>query len=237
MSDTLRLAIATFIKSVHTFRLEIAAAGVLRPIPIRWTPADAPYGDSEIRQYELLQCRLPHGVKCCGDELVQLLVQFGQTELAKQVQRFANDVGSELEDRNWNNISETWASLKAELQVLAVKGEPEPAVIPPAGKGMSEEDTSPADTQPSKKSKGKNIDARMLKALADNREAFGWSARQWAQHFDCAESTVKETKTWKEHLKACRAEQAAEHTRKMDRSGLVRTDRPNRAKDDDESDE
>ena len=43
--------------------------------------------------------------------------------------------------------------------------------------------------------------------------------------------------TWMEHLKAVRAEQAVEHARKMDRSGLIRSDRPNRVKDDDESDD
>jgi hypothetical protein len=88
-----------------------------------------------------------------------------------------------------------------------------------------------------KKSKGKNIDARMLKVLAENRRAFGWTAAQWAQHLDCAESTVKETKTWTEYLKAVRAQQAVEHARKMDRSKCVRSDRHNGGLGEDEFDD
>jgi hypothetical protein len=48
--------------------------------------------------------------------------------------------------------------------------------------------------------RGKNIDARMLKAISENREAIGWSVRQWAEHLECQISTVAETRTWKEHL-------------------------------------
>jgi hypothetical protein len=56
---------------------------------------------------------------------------------------------------------------------------------------------------PSKPSKvkGKNIDARMLKRLADAPAAVsGWSAREWAEYLNCSAGTVKETKTWRTHL-------------------------------------
>jgi hypothetical protein len=59
--------------------------------------------------------------------------------------------------------------------------------------------------------KGKNIDARMLKVMAENQESHGWSARQWADHLDCSDGTVKDTKTWKERLKAARAMAAVDH--------------------------
>jgi hypothetical protein len=67
--------------------------------------------------------------------------------------------------------------------------------------------------------KGKNIDAQMLKIMADNVESHGWSARQWADHLVCSPGTVKETKTWKERLKAARATRAADAACRMDRSG------------------
>lgn len=86
-----------------------------------------------------------------------------------------------------------------------------------------------------KKTKGKNIDARMLKILSENREASGWTASVWALRLQCAESTVKGTKTWKERLKANRAEQAVEHARKMDRSRLVQANRHNGGLDGDET--
>jgi hypothetical protein len=63
--------------------------------------------------------------------------------------------------------------------------------------------------------KGKNIDARMLKVMAENFESHGWSASKWATHLSCSPGTVKETKTWKERLKAARATAAADSARKV----------------------
>jgi hypothetical protein len=70
----------------------------------------------------------------------------------------------------------------------------------------------------SSKVRGKNIDARMLKVLTENFESHGWSARQWADHLDCSDGTIKDTPTWKERLKAVRATRAADAACKMDRS-------------------
>lgn len=66
--------------------------------------------------------------------------------------------------------------------------------------------------------KGKNIDAQMLKVMAENAESHGWSLREWAVHLNCARGTVGETKTWKERLKAARATRAADAACRMDRS-------------------
>src|SRR4051794_32619179 len=41
-----------------------------------------------------------------------------------------------------------------------------------------------------KQTKGKNIDARMLKVMAENVESHGWSARQWAAALRCSDGTV-----------------------------------------------
>jgi hypothetical protein len=68
-------------------------------------------------------------------------------------------------------------------------------------------------------SKRKHVEARMLKEIVENPDSQGWSARHWAGHLNCAESTVKETKTWKETLKATKALLAVQEAQKMDRSG------------------
>jgi hypothetical protein len=73
--------------------------------------------------------------------------------------------------------------------------------------------------------KGRNIDAQMLKVMAENAESHGWSAREWADYLGCAKSTVVGTPTWRERLKATRATAAADAARRMDRGGLTRRDR------------
>ena len=45
--------------------------------------------------------------------------------------------------------------------------------------------------------KGKDINLQMLVAYQYHPEAFWWTAKQWGNCLRCAESTVKETKTWK----------------------------------------
>jgi hypothetical protein len=65
--------------------------------------------------------------------------------------------------------------------------------------------------------KGKHIDAKMLKVMAENPESHGWSARQWADHLDCSDGTVKDTKTWKERLKAARSMAAADRMTRSER--------------------
>ena len=92
-------------------------------------------------------------------------------------------------------------------------------------------------TSAAKKTKGKNIDARMLKVLTDNRLACDWTSEQWAQHLDCAESTVRESNTWKKQLKKVRAMYAVDSAKRLDRSRLVSNTRPNRVTDDDQHDE
>ncbi len=73
--------------------------------------------------------------------------------------------------------------------------------------------------------RGKNIDARMLKVMADNLESHGWTAAEWADHLRCSPSTVKETKTWTERLKGARALAAADAATKMDKSNTHTTGR------------
>jgi len=51
----------------------------------------------------------------------------------------------------------------------------------------------------------KGVNARMLQALQDDLSAVEWPASRWASHLQCAESTVKETKTWKEAVHTLRA--------------------------------
>ena len=76
--------------------------------------------------------------------------------------------------------------------------------------------------QTANKVKGKNIDARMLKITAENPLSHGWTAKEWALHLNCAESTVKESKTWKEYLNAVRAMQKVEAAERMGDKGKRR---------------
>lgn len=69
-----------------------------------------------------------------------------------------------------------------------------------------------------KKTKGKNIDARMLKVMAENPECLDWSSRQWAAELSCAESTVREGRTWKVLLPNARAMRVAAGAERMDSS-------------------
>ena len=75
----------------------------------------------------------------------------------------------------------------------------------------------PAD-RPKNDTKGKDIDAKMLKVMAENYESLDWSARKWARELRCASSTVQETTTWTERLVAARAMRKADAASKMDRS-------------------
>ena len=60
---------------------------------------------------------------------------------------------------------------------------------------------TPPAVPPKPASKGKNIDARMLKVMADNLESHGWPARKWATHLNCNHSTICGTATWRGPLK------------------------------------
>jgi hypothetical protein len=67
-----------------------------------------------------------------------------------------------------------------------------------------------------RKTKGKNTNARMLVMLADDPNYFRWSARQFAEHLGCESlATVKETKAWQQ-IMTYRAIEAAE---RVSRSG------------------
>ncbi len=110
-----------------------------------------------------------------------------------------------------------WARLKDRLQVLELKlkataeaGKAEPAAVAAPA-------PQPADA--GLKTKGKNIDARMLKTLADEPESTGWSSEDWADRLKCTSGTVRQTNTWKKHLPALRAREA------LTRGELKRLDR------------
>ncbi len=56
-----------------------------------------------------------------------------------------------------------------------------------------------------KQSKGKNIDARMLKIAADNLNSYDWDSEHWAKVLECSSGTVRGTDTWKVRLPKLRA--------------------------------
>jgi hypothetical protein len=77
----------------------------------------------------------------------------------------------------------------------------------------------PDDRSARRRGRGKNVEGAMLKVLTNQPEAASWTSTQWADRLNCSAGTVKETKVWKERLKAVRALQAADTAAKMDRAG------------------
>jgi hypothetical protein len=53
------------------------------------------------------------------------------------------------------------------------------------------------NTKQRKETKGKHIDARILKLLSDRPESVSWSGQQIADALGCGKSTVMESATWK----------------------------------------
>ena len=83
---------------------------------------------------------------------------------------------------------------------------------------IQQANTTPTKEPPAianKKTKGKGINARMIAVLSENRLAADWSSSEWAQHLDCAEATVRETKAWTGLLKTTRALAAAERAHRV----------------------
>lgn len=60
------------------------------------------------------------------------------------------------------------------------------------------------------KVKGKHINAKLLELMQKNPDSINWSSADLAAHFDCAESTVRGSETWKETLKVHRTAKALE---------------------------
>jgi len=110
-------------------------------------------------------------------------------------------------------------------RILAAFTERHPRVLSQALRSFSQRSSASKEKNENKKTRGKNIDAKMLKVMAENAESHGWSARQWAEHLKCSDGTVKGTKTWKERLKAARATAAADAASKMDQSHTSRSGR------------
>lgn len=67
-----------------------------------------------------------------------------------------------------------------------------------------------AGRKPKRGVKGKNVDPRMLKLIAEDRTRVDWSAETFATRLSCSPSTVKESNTWLNVIRAARALSKAE---------------------------
>ncbi|HEY7154767.1 MAG TPA: hypothetical protein VH575_12465 [Gemmataceae bacterium] len=67
-------------------------------------------------------------------------------------------------------------------------------------------------------SRGKHIDAEMLRTIRDRPEAAYWTARQWAEHLGCGKSTVGETNTWRTHCRLARERERLARGQRLRRS-------------------
>jgi hypothetical protein len=80
---------------------------------------------------------------------------------------------------------------------------------------------------PRRNARGKWINERMLAKIQKEPEALYWSANMWANHLNCAASTVKESITWKkvclparEEERNCRRGRRLRGPRKLGRAQL-----------------
>jgi hypothetical protein len=76
--------------------------------------------------------------------------------------------------------------------------------------------------QPTPTNRGKDVDARMLKKCADDRECHGWSCGQWAKFLKCSKVSVINAPTWKKlatHREALKAQKALDRQRALDERG------------------
>lgn len=99
----------------------------------------------------------------------------------------------------------TTSECDVQIDVLSVSNSP----LPP-GKPEEGEEGKP-------EAKGKNINARMAEKIQSDPMKMAWSARQWAEFLGCSESTVKETKSWKQTIKAARAMHRAGQMQRLKR--------------------
>jgi hypothetical protein len=134
------------------------------------------------------------------------------------VSRRLPEVCESLSDREWPDGNAIITACKVE----AVKAAAARTAAPKGGQVSA---TADAQALSQLRGKGKNIDARMLKVMAEKPESHGWSVRQWATHFGCSASTVADTKTWKERLKTARAMQRAEAATRMEVASVRRNRR------------
>lgn len=104
-----------------------------------------------------------------------------------------------------------YATLPDGLFAASVRAIEQSGLLPVRPSSPSSIEKSPAGP-PERKTKGKDINGRMLKMLQDRfEEVAGWDSNQWANELGCDSSMVRATKTWKEDLK--RARQAARRER------------------------
>ena len=71
--------------------------------------------------------------------------------------------------------------------------------------------------KPRRATKGKAINAQMLKVLDQKPESRNWSAQQWADHLGCAKSTVGTCQVWKNTLATVRVIREVDRAEKRDR--------------------
>ncbi|MCU0979416.1 MAG: hypothetical protein MUF25_09655 [Pirellulaceae bacterium] len=115
-------------------------------------------------------------------------------------------------------LGDTPSFVQIARRVLATVAEVR-ARDPQAGPAAKPSDAGP---ELAGKSKGRNINGRMLDVLQrGNEKARGWTARQWATHLHCSASTINDTPTWKDlsaARKLAKAERAlSKHRRSKSR--------------------
>lgn len=106
-------------------------------------------------------------------------------------------------------IDQPWgASLVALRALNNARGSPAPAAT--TGSGVQAKQNSDRLAR-----KGKRINERMLATLQTKPESVSWSADTWAEHLQCAKSTVVQSNAWKVTIRAARALERADREMRL----------------------
>lgn len=132
-----------------------------------------------------------------GHALADILASADQAAIAARVQAVSDAAHGRR--KNWPFVFAEQNAVVAELKVLMRR---------PASVAEQAASDVPGDTP--KRARGKNIDARMLKAISEDQSRLSWSASKWAEHLGCSKGTVGGCNTWKNMIRAARALFAAD---------------------------
>jgi len=111
--------------------------------------------------------------------------------LAQSVRRSHRAGAAHMELRDW---------LCDGLMIEILAGSPRwPQSVPLDLSAVALTDTD-GQVERAEKTKGKNINGRMLEELQGDSSRVNWTARQWAGRLDCSVSTVQGTTAWKNIL-------------------------------------
>lgn len=118
--------------------------------------------------------------------------------VVEQLQRFSDATDEKLTAFVEHESDDTKEDLATAMDELRSEIESAVLLIAENEARNKSGDDIPAqpEDKPEKKPKA-TVNARMFEAVSKDPQKLGWTAKKWANHLDCAASTVVTTTTWK----------------------------------------